>query len=196
MTIYLYKKTHKITGLKYLGKTTAKDPHRYKGSGKIWIRHIKKYGYDVETEILKECDSKEEVKEWGLYYSHLWDVVNSKEWANLIVESGDGGAMLGKLNPMHDPIIRKRHAINNKIAQCSLSTRRKKSELASKRWSDPDFRKRTSLKIKKSHNTEEARKKKSVALIGHQQKKIVCPHCGKEGGNNMKRYHFDKCPKQ
>lgn len=23
---------------------------------------------------------------------------------------------------------------------------------------------------------------------------LVCPHCGKSGGNAMKRWHFDKCP--
>lgn len=40
--IYLYVKTHNITGLKYLGKTNNKDPHSYKGSGKYWILHCKK----------------------------------------------------------------------------------------------------------------------------------------------------------
>ena len=55
MTHYLYKKTHKETGLKYLGKTISKNPHTYKGSGVYWSYHIKKHGYNVETEILKEC---------------------------------------------------------------------------------------------------------------------------------------------
>jgi len=32
MTIYLYKKTHNVTGLQYLGKTT-RNPFTYKGSG-------------------------------------------------------------------------------------------------------------------------------------------------------------------
>ena len=91
MAIYLYKKTHRATGLKYLGKT-VQDPYRYKGSGIWWLNHIKKYGYDVETEIIKECNSKEEVKFWGMHYSILWDIVNSKEWANLKPESGDGGS--------------------------------------------------------------------------------------------------------
>lgn len=36
MTIYLYVKRHNATGLRYLGKTTAKDPYRYKGSGVEW----------------------------------------------------------------------------------------------------------------------------------------------------------------
>lgn len=90
MTIYLYKKTHNITGLKYLGKTTAKNPHKYQGSGHYWKSHIKAHGYDVTTEILKECHTKEEFIEWGRYYSELWDVVNSNEWANLKPEEGDG----------------------------------------------------------------------------------------------------------
>jgi hypothetical protein len=91
MTIYLYVKTHQKTGLKYLGKTTKKDPHKYPGSGIHWIRHLKSHGYEYTTEIIKECQSQEEIKEWGLYYSDLWNVVESKEWANLRPESGDGG---------------------------------------------------------------------------------------------------------
>lgn len=29
--------------------------------------------------------------------------------------------------------------------------------------------------------------------LGKTQKIINCPHCGKSGGNALKRYHFDKC---
>lgn len=29
---------------------------------------------------------------------------------------------------------------------------------------------------------------------GRQQVIITCPHCGKTGGNTMKRWHFDNCP--
>jgi hypothetical protein len=91
MAIYLYKKTHQETGLKYLGKT-VQDPYKYKGSGTKWLNHIKKHGYNVETEILKECMSNEEIKYWGMHYSILWNVVLSNEWANLKPESGDGGS--------------------------------------------------------------------------------------------------------
>lgn len=92
MTIYtLYVKTHKITGLKYLGQTSQKDPHKYPGSGKYWISHLNKHGYDYTTEVLHECQSKEELKEQGLYYSNIWNVVESNTWANLKPESGIGG---------------------------------------------------------------------------------------------------------
>lgn len=108
MTIYLYVKTHNITGLKYLGKTVNKDPHKYKGSGKRWINHIKIHGYNVTTIIIKECKTSDELIFWGRYYSDLWNVVASEEWANLKPEEGQGFAT-GKYNPMFDPVCKKKH---------------------------------------------------------------------------------------
>jgi hypothetical protein len=106
MTIYLYKKIHNKTGLKYLGKT-VQDPYKYKGSGVIWTSHIIEHGYDVTTEILKECCDQEELKYWGKYYSKLWNIVENNDWANLIPESGGGSGFppgvnhSGKNNPMY-----------------------------------------------------------------------------------------------
>jgi len=91
MPIFLYKKTHKDTGLKYLGKTIATDPYSYPGSGIYWTHHLTTHGYNVETEILRECQTEEELIYWGKYYSKLWNVVESKEWANLTEEAGPGG---------------------------------------------------------------------------------------------------------
>lgn len=90
MTIYLYVKTHRKTGLKYLGKTTNPDPHKYQGSGVDWKQHLKEHGEEYDTDIIKECNSKEELNQWGRYYSHLWNVVESTEWANRIPETGGG----------------------------------------------------------------------------------------------------------
>lgn len=89
--IYLYKKTHNKTGLQYLGKTVSKDPYKYPGSGVYWSNHLAMHGNDVTTEILKECETEEELIQWGLYYSRLWNVVESKDWANLTEEAGPGG---------------------------------------------------------------------------------------------------------
>ena len=89
---YLYIKTSPI-GLKYLGKTT-KNPFTYLGSGKIWKRHIKKHNLtinDIRTEIILETNDVNELIEKGLELSLLYNVVESKEWANLREESGDGG---------------------------------------------------------------------------------------------------------
>ena len=88
--LFLYLKTHNKTGLKYIGKT-IRNPKTYKGSGKYWVRHLKKHGNDVTTEILKECITKEELKQWGLYYSKLWNIIENPNFANLKFEEGDGG---------------------------------------------------------------------------------------------------------
>jgi hypothetical protein len=92
MKITLYLKTHNKTGLKYLGKTTQ-DPYTYLGSGKHWRTHLKKHGEDITTEILLETEDSDEISKWGIYYSKLWNIVKSKDFANLKLESGDGGDM-------------------------------------------------------------------------------------------------------
>lgn len=91
--ITLYLKESPL-GLKYLGKCVDVDPYKYKGSGVVWRRHLKAHNIsaeEIKTVILFETEDKEELKKMGLYYSKLWDVVNNKEFANLIPEHGDGG---------------------------------------------------------------------------------------------------------
>jgi hypothetical protein len=91
MTIYLYVKTHRKTGLKYLGKTTSTDPHAYHGSGGLWKAHLKEHGADYDTKIIQECQTNQELSKWGRYYSNLWNVVEDSGWANQIPETGGGG---------------------------------------------------------------------------------------------------------
>lgn len=99
MIIYsLYVKTHTITGLKYLGYT-QRNPYKYLGSGSYWTAHLKKHGYTIDTEVLLETVSKEEIKSMGKYYSDLWNIVEAKDadgkkiWANLKPEEGVGGSI-------------------------------------------------------------------------------------------------------
>jgi hypothetical protein len=92
---YLYLK-ESPNGLKYLGKT-IKDPYQYSGSGIVWRRHLKKYGFsndDIQTTVLFETTSKEELKEMGAFFSETLDIVKNKVFANLIVEEGQGGKTL------------------------------------------------------------------------------------------------------
>lgn len=100
MKHYLMVKTHNVTGMKYLCKTSTDNPKRpytYLGSGKYWKRHLKKYGSDITTEILKVCNTREELIREGIYYSKLYNVVLSNNYANMVEERGDGGpTMLGR----------------------------------------------------------------------------------------------------
>ena len=88
---YLYLKQHNTTGLKYLGQTKSKNPHLYLGSGKRWRNHLKKHGNDVKTSILLFTHCKEELKETGIFFSKLFNIVEDSGWANLKEETGDGG---------------------------------------------------------------------------------------------------------
>lgn len=93
ITYYLYKKTHRTTGIQYLGQTKSPDPYKYKGSGKEWKKHIREYGYDVATEVLLETTDPTQIEVMGRHYSLLWNVVESDQWANEKPETGHGGGL-------------------------------------------------------------------------------------------------------
>ena len=69
---HLYVKTHRITGLRYLGYTKKADPFSYPGSGTRWTAHLQKHGPDYDTEILVTTSSYQEIVQMGRYYSNLW----------------------------------------------------------------------------------------------------------------------------
>ena len=92
MTTYcLYVKTHKDTGLKYLG-FTKRDPFTYSGSGVHWKRHLRKHGLNIDTKVIFTSTNLEEIKKEGERYSKKWNIVESKKWANLKPETGEGGS--------------------------------------------------------------------------------------------------------
>ena len=98
MTIHLYIKEHVETGLLYFGKTT-KDPYTYYGSGKYWLRHIKKHGKKcVKTVWASSFEDEEACVEFATFFSEFYNIVDSDIWANLINENGLDGAPPGVKN--------------------------------------------------------------------------------------------------
>ncbi len=94
--IYLYLKTHNVTGLKYLGKHESEDPesvYSYPGSGIDWLPHLKEHGDDVTTEVLFSSECKNEFRSVSIGYSKHFDIVNSKDFANRTIEEGQGGGI-------------------------------------------------------------------------------------------------------
>jgi hypothetical protein len=155
MIIYLCVKTHNITGLKYLCKT-KKDPFKYHGSGVDWKSHLNKYGYSHITEIIKICETNEELSFWGRYYSKIWNIVNGQDdfgnkiWANRIPETGGGGGRAKGWIP--SPEWR---------SQKSLSLRGKKQ--------DPDKVKLRQISNIGKKRTAETCKNMSIAATGRKQ---------------------------
>lgn len=120
MTIYyLYVKTHTVTGLKYLGQTSKKDPHKYAGSGRYWKEHLRMFGERYTTEIIASSSDKSVIDDFGRYYSELWRITSSVDdygtriWANLIPETGGGpGWKHGIENPSKSMDFRQRKKIS------------------------------------------------------------------------------------
>ena len=96
MSYKLYLKQHIDTGLKYLGITEQEDPHKYQGSGSRWKSHIKKHGYKVTTEVLFESDNHDHFKLKCEQVSDHFNIVENKEFANLIPETGDKSNLKGQ----------------------------------------------------------------------------------------------------
>lgn len=185
MSMYLYVKTHNKTGLKYLGKTEQSDPHKYHGSGKRWCNHLKKHGYDYTTEIILETNCKQELKEKGIFYSNLWNVTKSKEWANIVPEQGDGGNT--SMSPLWKEAIKARDTSGVKNSMYGRSAVSEQNL----RWytngteniyvsenTQPEgfFRGRSNLKGRKQ--SQEIKEKISKKLKGHKNtigRKVISP---------------------
>jgi hypothetical protein len=92
----LYVKKHEVNGLLYFGKTT-KDPLKYKGSGKHWVRNYKKHGIEsIKTIwVSEEFTDSDLLEEFSLFFSDFFDIVASSKWANLIPENGTWGQPTG-----------------------------------------------------------------------------------------------------
>lgn len=200
MTIYyLYVKTHKITGLKYLGQT-KQDPYHYIGSGTDWSSHLRIHGRTVHTEILLRTDSIDERNAWGRYYSTLWNIVGApddfgnKIWANRIIEAGCGpGRKSGFIT--------------------SANTRELLSRKAAGRINSPDSNARVAATMRQHFSTKSQWNKGIQYPLNNAEKRAkygvfkennhsfgqpvphkTCPHCGVSMDcRNYARYHGDSC---
>jgi hypothetical protein len=170
--IYLYVKTHSITGLRYLGQTKQKDPYSYKGSGMRWLNHLKVHGPHYTTEIIFQSEDLQEIKKVGLYYSSLWNITKDSQWANLMEESGTGGALTSdSLNKMRETCI-ERFGVEN-ISQ-TAERRKERSILnkemhASGKLTHSYFKPNDPRGAKSNLPQAVSKRKKTYELINHQR---------------------------
>lgn len=190
---FLYVKTHTITGLKYFGKT-VKDPITYLGSGTHWKRHILKYGPHLITEILNDGNpylTKEEISKDAVAFSIKNNIVESPEWANLMIEDGlIGGSFIdGYTDEEYKKLCERNKEIANRP-----DVKAKKSLISKEIQNRPDVKER---KIKNSIITRsdpEHRKQQSIKIKEASKIKITCIHCNKSFPRQVfGRWHGDKC---
>ena len=191
---YLYIKQHSVTGLKYFGKTTKPDPIKYLGSGKYWKSHIKKHGKEhVVTLWCQLFDTQELLTDFALLFSEHWDIVNSKVWANLILENGLDGTIPGTIfGPRSDETKAKISASHiGKIVSDEV-----RINMSNPKSDQHKVNLTIAQKLRWINNpcTDETKLKMSNIKKGIPKRIIECPHCGKSGGEpQMCRWHFNNC---
>jgi hypothetical protein len=187
VNIYLYVKTHSKTGLKYLGKTTQ-DPFTYLGSGVDWRAHLNEHGEDHTTEIIRECKSNKELNEWGRYYSDLWNVAESQEWANRIPETGGGSCDLETAKKISIKLKGRKKSPRSEEHKRNLSESCKGvkkprsvehqqawTESSKNNWANNNDRRETTAAVGRANkgrkHTPEALEKKRQAMLQYWQQK-------------------------
>jgi hypothetical protein len=146
---YLMLKQHTKTGLKYLCYHfgTKDSCFTYKGSGLYWTSHLKKHGKNISTIILKESEDKKIISEEGIKYSDLWDIVNSKEFANLIIENAESDSTKIHTKEARDNRVKsfKNRIENYGLTEKELNAKRK----AIKIMHSDENRKKAKISIRK-----------------------------------------------
>lgn len=217
--IFLYVKQHSVTGLKYFGKTTKKDPYKYTGSGKYWKRHIKTHGKEhIQTLWVQQFDSLEKCSEFALHFSLDNNITESSEWANLKPENGyDGGSLKGRRGtnfkgppPMLGTIAARKVNLGRK----RIFSEEHKKNIASSRQGQPRSkhsdltRQKISIALKGRSFSPESLAKMSQAKKGKpawnkgltglqgapgKRLKCSCIKCKRELSVNNLNTHFQRC---
>ena len=201
----LYIKQHSITKKKYFGKTTAKNPYKYLGSGEYWTDHIKKHGKEhvVTRYVSKPYTDSDTISKRALAFSIRHNIVESKDWANLKPENGlDGGCKGTTRSTEHCrniSISKKGKPASTPAWNKGISTGPQSPELIEKRIAGrrgKPTKKKGQPAWNKGIPTGKPAWNKGIpnpkkGIPTGSIPKIECPHCGKMVGN--KRYHFDNC---
>ena len=189
-TTYLYVKEHKMTGLRYFGKTTRKDVDKYLGSGKYWKRHIVKHGVEhVKTLWVSEAFNDEDLLiDFADHFSSFFDIVVSNDWANMKKENGkDGGFFLyGDDNPA------KRSDVREKISKALQGH----TGVPNRGFLDRRHSKESKYKMSIAHLGRKVSQSTKLKMSDAQKnrKRGVCFVCKKEFAVNMlSRFHNEKC---
>jgi hypothetical protein len=92
---------HNTTGLKYFCKTSVLNRvHWYKGSGTLWLKHLREHGFDVKVGVFGFYVEEKRCLDAAKKFSEDNNIVEDVNWANSVPEDGRNGAcMKGERNP-------------------------------------------------------------------------------------------------
>jgi hypothetical protein len=206
----LYYKQCSHCELKYYGKSTLQNVEDYRGSGIRWLHHLKKHNATAIHVWNSEWFYDTSIIEVAMKFSFENNIVESDEWANLVIENGiDGGysdpiwkETVGKQSieaykkTISDPLWKEtvgKKAIesfkktkSDPIWKETVGKKSKEKELKTK--SDPIWKETVG-----KESIEKGLKTKSDPIWKEKNAK-VCPHCSvKMDSANYAKWHGDKC---
>jgi len=198
--IYLYVKKCSHCDKKYFGKTYAKDPYSYSGSGVHWKRHLKAHDAFHQTIQIWKFLSQAEATHFAEKFSSYNNIVESSEWFNLIPENALDGNPKGNVpwnkgretslkNMTYEEIYGKDKAIELKAMRSKSNKKRGSREQNTKDKISVTRKKRIgegTIKIVpppiRPQNLNKA------------MRKVKCDHCDIIASySNIKRWHNNKC---
>ena len=194
-------KKHMKVGIKYLCKTVEEDHIKYPGSGKDWKKILKEHGKEhVRTKIIFTTHSKSEFRKVGEMLSDKWNIVESKDWANRIKETGDGARgsqteetkakkSAAQLKSYEENPERAKNVSNGKIKYYEDPKNREEARvIQTKRFEDPEERKKISDGQRRRYEDPANRKITSAA----QKKRFEDSKEREKTGRNSATVHSNK----
>ena len=190
--------------------TTGKDPLKYNGSGTVWKAHLKKHKCrnSVITVFYKLFTEKDRCTRFATLFSKFAKIVESSNWANLIIEDGinNGISSPNITDEIRSKMSKSHTGTKHSIERCNnissaLKGKSKSAEHVMRnsisqksRKDSPDRGRKISDALKGRIVSSETGKNISMALKGKPKAIIKCTHCDKIGASGiMKRWHFDNC---
>ena len=223
--VTLYIATHVVTGKKYFGKTTKwfteEDlQKKYHGSGVYWNRHKKKHGDFITMKIYQICSlnksDEDYVESIALKFSEENNIVESEEWANMILENGLTGIVhtretknkIGKAGKNKIISIQQKELLSEQASRkvCCLNCKKevnysnfKRYHQDNKCFNNNSFRKVCCLNCKKPIGVNNIKSHISFCFDGislvKSQKVGVCNHCKKQYNSRGLQQHVIACSK-
>lgn len=217
---YVYEHTRRDTGqVFYVGKGSGKRANcasRHHRS-EFWQRVASKaHGFDVrlvvvgideELAFLAERERIDQLRRLGLQLTNLTDGgdgtsgwLKSPEWRAKVGAAHRGKVVSPEVRAKISAAVRASGYVHSPDARARISAgnRGHRRNVGRVQPQHERERRAASLRGKRSRlgtvQSAEARDAISKALTGIPQRLLTCPHCQKQGGNAMRRWHFDACP--
>jgi hypothetical protein len=202
----------------YVGKGTghrARVANRHHRS-EWWCRTAEKAGgfdvrfvvhsVDEELAFLVEVERIDQLRRLGVALCNIADGgggtsgwVRTPEWREKIGRAHRGKTISAQTRQRLSDAIKAAGYRHPEDVRVRMSVARKGQQpFLGKKHSEETRRKMSAGRIGNQYSvgrqhSSETKAKMSAAHVGRLQTTIQCPHCGKTGGNAMRRWHFDAC---